>query len=615
MGPTHAVESESWPLEEGRNSYYSTKRYTNPLSLFMSLFPSFVVVLFLLLSLSPSLTTSSPSLFSPSLSSSSSSSPSPSLSPSLSSPRHSSSLKVLVVFLELMSNTSLNVHRNLNLLRREMQYTKTHPSPFQFTCNLLLSSPPSRSDPIWVQYLERNTSFCPVTRFAHSSSQSWLLKSLTPTLLQSSGFSYIMVVSHFTHLGATSRDKNYIYSNFTFSGFLLQMKHVDLQISSPALIGGSFPSIQMPIPPEAYRVGYYVNMIQTPGVTAWTIAAWRCFWRLLDTSFSSPMGPAYVVSEMCPNVTQGVLDTFLATFSGFPLFDPKTLVASIQQHVTLLRNSAPKGTELPDLEFHRGDNIVSKFSVAPPFSPKICLLKDDNVDEIRSNQTLRHHHRLSLLHPHSSSPLPSRRSLPLSSELVVAWCTEDISWVPRASSFFSHTVVYSKCNQPLPFSSSEYPLISVISDVPNVGSCDHSYAYHIWSNYPNLANWTVFYKGLELITCPAEYFLSEPLPPAPSPTPTPMVPSPAYSIPPSPPPPPPTSSSPNLFRCCHGNFEVLTANQLVPTFKLPHYVQRNQRNVSALSILFDFQGRRVEREIEIDRLIDKLRDVSLSLER
>jgi hypothetical protein len=67
----------------------------------------------------------------------------------------------------------------------------------------------------------------------------------------------------------------------------------------------------------------------------------------------------------------------------------------------------------------------------------------------------------------------------MSIEIVVAHYNEDLSWIYPFSKHFNIRV-YSK---------------GAGGNLPNVGSCDHTYLHHIISNYDELAENTIFVPG------------------------------------------------------------------------------------------------------------------------
>ena len=110
------------------------------------------------------------------------------------------------------------------------------------------------------------------------------------------------------------------------------------------------------------------------------------------------------------------------------------------------------------------------------------------------------------LHNHTVTPTPSLQldTYPFT-QLVVSWCTENISWLESELPHFDSVYLYSKCDTHLSlppsspfFTSSKVKIISL----PNVGVCDHTYLHHIIYNWDELANWTVFYKGHFEGKCP-----------------------------------------------------------------------------------------------------------------
>ena len=99
-----------------------------------------------------------------------------------------------------------------------------------------------------------------------------------------------------------------------------------------------------------------------------------------------------------------------------------------------------------------------------------------------------------------------QRSASVGSELVIAWCEEDIQWITSIASSFGHVMIYSKCQGKLPPSLLKIRNLHV-DVIPNVGVCDNTYLHHIITRWTYLANWTVFYKGFEEKRCPAVHLV------------------------------------------------------------------------------------------------------------
>jgi hypothetical protein len=77
-------------------------------------------------------------------------------------------------------------------------------------------------------------------------------------------------------------------------------------------------------------------------------------------------------------------------------------------------------------------------------------------------------------------------------EIVVARYNEDLDWL-RDEMFNNLTVtIYNKGTNDTFY---KPPNLKRIVQLPNVGVCDHTYLYHIFSNYDDLANVTIFLPG------------------------------------------------------------------------------------------------------------------------
>jgi hypothetical protein len=132
-------------------------------------------------------------------------------------------------------------------------------------------------------------------------------------------------------------------------------------------------------------------------------------------------------------------------------------------------------------------------------------------------------------------------------ELVVAWCREDIEWVSAAATSFDHVIIYSKCGMSPPTSLLHRHSIH-FEDLPNVGVCDNTYLTHILTRWDNLANWTVFYKGYDERKCHAVE----------------MIPRDPRSI--------EYTEEGTGLKCCDGNDGIVVERlQMRPGFKLPSH--------------------------------------------
>ncbi len=78
-------------------------------------------------------------------------------------------------------------------------------------------------------------------------------------------------------------------------------------------------------------------------------------------------------------------------------------------------------------------------------------------------------------------------------DLVIARYKEDLSWLKDYAHLpFRKIYIYSKSKEPI-----QCPRSSgcKIIQLPNVGVCDHTYLYHITTQYNNLADYTIFLPG------------------------------------------------------------------------------------------------------------------------
>ena len=78
-------------------------------------------------------------------------------------------------------------------------------------------------------------------------------------------------------------------------------------------------------------------------------------------------------------------------------------------------------------------------------------------------------------------------------ELVIAFCSEDASWVDEWAPFYHRVTVYSKCGRNLSFQS---PNVEVLF-LANIGACDHAFLTYVVTRYDNLPGRVSFSKGVE----------------------------------------------------------------------------------------------------------------------
>ena len=200
--------------------------------------------------------------------------------------------------------------------------------------------------------------------------------------------------------------------------------------------------------------------------------------------------------------------------------------------------------------------------------------------------------------PSSISFLVPQHRRHLRLELVIAWCKEDIEWLLHAARVFSHVIIYSKCHSPVPLSLAHLllprdshssssspspslptsptpppttsdipphlpPLVDLVN-LPNIGTCDHTYLYHIVSYYETLAKRTIFFKGTNDDTCPLIDFIQ-------------------------------TNEKedhiPNLegYQCCKRNFREERANGFYPFFTMKNYTQRHHQ-LQEGEIFYPYEG-------------------------
>lgn len=82
---------------------------------------------------------------------------------------------------------------------------------------------------------------------------------------------------------------------------------------------------------------------------------------------------------------------------------------------------------------------------------------------------------------------------PFTCDLVVAYYKENLGWMKDFESFPFRTIyIYTKGKQPVPpFQRDNIKIIPL----NNIGRCDHTYIYHMHTNYDNLADVTIFTTG------------------------------------------------------------------------------------------------------------------------
>ena len=77
-------------------------------------------------------------------------------------------------------------------------------------------------------------------------------------------------------------------------------------------------------------------------------------------------------------------------------------------------------------------------------------------------------------------------------DLIIAYYKEDLDWLNNYKHInFRYIFIYNKGDQQIP--NINRPFIEIKLD--NIGKCDHTYLYHIITNYNNLADVTIFTPG------------------------------------------------------------------------------------------------------------------------
>lgn len=76
-------------------------------------------------------------------------------------------------------------------------------------------------------------------------------------------------------------------------------------------------------------------------------------------------------------------------------------------------------------------------------------------------------------------------------EVIISRYNEDLSWLQRPEFDGIHITCYNKGPNP----PNTYGRDCNIINLPNVGRCDHTYLYHISTNYDKLANVTLFFPA------------------------------------------------------------------------------------------------------------------------
>ena len=83
--------------------------------------------------------------------------------------------------------------------------------------------------------------------------------------------------------------------------------------------------------------------------------------------------------------------------------------------------------------------------------------------------------------------------VPFTCDLVISYFKENLGWMKEFESFPFRTIyIYTKGKQPtLPFHRDTIKIITL----ENIGRCDHTYLYHIYTTYTTLPSVTIFTTG------------------------------------------------------------------------------------------------------------------------
>lgn len=80
-------------------------------------------------------------------------------------------------------------------------------------------------------------------------------------------------------------------------------------------------------------------------------------------------------------------------------------------------------------------------------------------------------------------------------ELVIAFCSEDISWIQKYVDKYKLITIYNKCGLDIEFDKNLNRKNIKIINTPNIGSCDYAYLSYIIDRYDNLPDFVEFTKG------------------------------------------------------------------------------------------------------------------------
>ena len=86
-------------------------------------------------------------------------------------------------------------------------------------------------------------------------------------------------------------------------------------------------------------------------------------------------------------------------------------------------------------------------------------------------------------------------------DVVVSYCNHNLDWLQEYVSSLHNlgapvrsVTIYSKCSAAAPAAKASDTWSQVFVELPNVGRCDHTYAYHMSTMYAELADATIFIK-------------------------------------------------------------------------------------------------------------------------
>jgi len=80
-------------------------------------------------------------------------------------------------------------------------------------------------------------------------------------------------------------------------------------------------------------------------------------------------------------------------------------------------------------------------------------------------------------------------------ELVIAYCSEDISWIPKYADKYKLITIYNKCGLDIEFDENLNRKNIKIITTPNIGSCDYAFLSYIIDRYNDLPDFVEFTKG------------------------------------------------------------------------------------------------------------------------